>query len=155
MARRFWLVKSDPESFSWEDLERSARKTTCWDGVRNYQARNSLRDDVQTGDRVLFYHSQADKAVVGLAAVVKDGYPDPTQFDPEHPGYDPESSPDSPRWFAIDLAVDRRLPKRVSLEEMRRTAGLEGMVLLRRGSRLSFQPVTPAEWKVVKELGGL
>ncbi len=155
MARRFWLVKSDPETFSWDDLERSPGRKTCWDGVRNYEARNSLRDGVRVGDGVLFYHSGAERAVVGLATVVKGAHPDPTQFDPKHAGYDPQSSAGSPRWFAVDLAVDRRLPSPVSLEAMRRAAGLEGMVLLRKGSRLSVQPVTPAEWKIVTKLGGL
>jgi len=155
MARRFWLVKSDPDTFSWEDLERSPGKKTCWDGIRNYQARNSLRDDVRAGDGVLFYHSRSDKAIVGLATVAKGAHHDPTQFDAKHPGYDAQSSRESPRWFAIDLVVDRRLPKPVNLAEMRRAAGLGGMVLLRRGSRLSVQPVTAAEWKVVTKLGGL
>jgi len=138
MANRHWLVKSDPETFSFDDLERSPGRTTAWDGVRNYQARNYLRDEMKVGDRVLFYHSQEEKAVVGTATVTRAGYPDPTD----------------PAWHAVDLRFDRRFRRSVTLAEMRTSNGLEDMVLLRKGSRLSVQPVTPSEWKVVEKLGG-
>ena len=138
MANRHWLVKSDPETFSFDDLERSPGRTTAWDGVRNYQARNYLRDEMKVGDRVLFYHSQEEKAVLGTATVTRAGYPDPTD----------------PAWSAVDLRFDRRFRRRVTLGEMRTSNGLEDMVLLRKGSRLSVQPVTASEWKVVEKLGG-
>jgi len=138
MANRHWLVKSDPETFSFDDLERSPGRTTAWDGVRNYQARNYLRDEMKVGDRVLFYHSQEEKAVLGTATVTRAGYPDPTD----------------PAWYAVDLRFDRRFRRSVTLAEMRTSNGLEDMVLLRKGSRLSVQPVTASEWKIVEKLGG-
>jgi predicted RNA-binding protein with PUA-like domain len=154
MALRHWLVKSDPETFSFDDLERSPGRTTSWDGVRNYQARNFLRDEMQVGDRVLFYHSQDEKAVLGTATVTRAGYADATQFDRKSKGHDPDADPSSPIWYAVDLRFDRRFRRKVTLDEMRGHDGLEGMVLLRKGSRLSVQPVTPAEWKIVEKLGG-
>ncbi len=154
MARRYWLLKSDPETFSFEDLRRSPKGTTRWDGVRNYQARNYLRDEVREGDGILFYHSQAEKAVVGTATVVRAAYPDPTQFDRKHPGHDPGSDPREPRWVAVDIAADRAFARAVSLDAMRAAPGLVGMALLRKGSRLSVLPVTAAEWRIVTRLGG-
>src|SRR5262245_47581710 len=131
MARRFWLVKSDPDTFSWNDLERAPEKTTCWDGVRNYQARNFLRDELQVGDGVLFYHSQADPpAVVGSCTVTRPGYPDPTQFDKKSKGHDPDSDCLAPRWYAVDLRAESRFERPVGLDEMRTTRGLESMLLL-------------------------
>jgi predicted RNA-binding protein with PUA-like domain len=153
MAGRFWLLKSDPDTFSFADLERSPRRTTCWDGVRNYQARNYLRDEIREGDDVLFYHSQEDKAVVGTATVASAGYPDPTQFDPASKGHDPDSDRSDPTWYAVDLRFERRFAHPVTLGQMRETPGLEEMVLLRKGSRLSVQPVTASEWKIVEALG--
>jgi predicted RNA-binding protein with PUA-like domain len=153
---RYWLFKSDPATFGLEDLERSPGRSTCWDGVRNYQARNLLRDEVRVGDGVLFYHSQVKPpAVVATAKVVRDGYPDPTQFDPRDPGHDPRSVPGDPRWYAVDIRLGRRLARPVDLPELRRTPGLEEMVLLRKGSRLSIQPVTAEEWSIVLRLGGI
>ena len=145
MPPRHWLVKSDPETFSIDDLERSPGKTTTWDGVRNYQARNYLRDEMKVGDRVLFYHSQEDKAVLGTATVTRAGHPDAT---------DREADPGSPTWYAVDLKLDRRFRRPVTLDEMRKTGGLADMVLLKKGSRLSVQPVTASEWKIVEKLGG-
>lgn len=155
MARRFWLVKSDPEAFSFADLRKSPKKTSCWDGVRNYQARNYLRDEIREGDGVLFYHSGADKAVVGTAVVTKPGHPDPTQFDRKHPGYDPGAKPAEPTWYAVDLTLEAIFPSPVQLDALRKAPGLESMVLLRKGSRLSVQPVTAAEWKIVTRLAGV
>ena len=152
-SRRFWLLKSDPDTFSWLDLEGCAKRTTRWDGVRNYQARNSLRDAVQAGDGVLFYHSQADKAVVGTATVARVAYPDPTQFDRKSPQHDPGSDPAAPRWYAIDIRAERPFARQVPLDLLRATRGLEEMVLLRKGSRLSVQPVTAREWDLVTKLG--
>jgi predicted RNA-binding protein with PUA-like domain len=149
VAKRYWLMKSDPETFGIDDLERSPDRTTSWDGVRNFQARNLLRDEVRVGDEVLFYHSQSDPpAVVGTCRVVRAGYPDPTQFDRRSPGHDPDSTPDDPRWYAVDLRLERRLDRPVSLPSIRESPALRDMVLVRR-SRLSVQPVTAEEWKVV------
>jgi predicted RNA-binding protein with PUA-like domain len=153
MSRRYWLMKSDPDTFGIRELAASPDRTTRWDGVRNYQARNLLRDEIRPGDGVLFYHSQADPpAVVGTAEVVRAGYPDPTQFDRRSPYHDARSERDSPRWYAVDIRLAREFERPVGLDELRGTAGLENMVLLRR-SRLSVQPVTAAEWKIVVGLG--
>ena len=153
MARRCWLFKTDPETFGLPDLVRSRDRTTRWDGVRNYQARNLLRDEVRVGDDVLFYHSQDDPpAVVALARVVRAGYPDPTQFDPRSRYHDADSPPDAPRWCAVDIKLERELERPVTLGELRETPGLETMALLRRGNRLSVQPVTAGEWAIVVRL---
>lgn len=153
-ARRHWLVKSDPETFGLAELAASPDQTTRWDGVRNFQARNYLRDEMRPGDGVLFYHSQADPpAVVATARVVRAGYPDPTQFDRKNPGHDPKATPDKPLWYAVDIRLDQPLRRPVTLPELRETTGLEDMVLLRKGSRLSVQPVTAAEWRIVTALG--
>ena len=154
MARKYWLLKSDPATFGLSHLKKSPKQTTMWDGVRNYQARNYLRDGFDVGDRVLFYHSQIlPPAVVATATVVRAAYPDPTQFDRRNPGFDPKSSKDAPRWVAVDIRLDQELPRPVTLTEMRQVKGLGEMVLLRKGSRLSVQPVTAAEWRIVNRLG--
>ena len=151
---RHWLMKSEPDVFSIDDLAKAKKQTTGWDGVRNYQARNLLRDEIAVGDGVLYYHSSVDPpAVVGLARVVKAGYPDPTQFDSKSDYYDAASKPDAPRWFSVEIAFDRKLPRPVTLPELRADPLLSDMVLLRRGSRLSVQPVTAAEWKRIVALG--
>jgi predicted RNA-binding protein with PUA-like domain len=152
--QRHWLVKSEPEVFSFEDLWRARGRTTRWDGVRNYQARNFLRDELRVGDGVLFYHSSCEPpGVAGLARVARAGYPDPTQFDPRDPHFDPESPREEPRWYAVDVQATRRPAHFVSLEELRAEPGLAGMSLLRRGNRLSVLPVSAAEWKIVLRLG--
>jgi predicted RNA-binding protein with PUA-like domain len=154
MARRYWLMKSEPEVFSIQDLARAKDQTTFWDGVRNYQARNLLRDEVKRGDGVLYYHSNADPpAVAGTATVVREGYPDPTQFDPKSDYHDPGARPDEPRWYAVDVKLDEIFARPVGLDELRTIPSLRGMVLLQKGSRLSVQPVTADEWKVVTKLG--
>jgi len=154
MAKRYWLMKSEPDAFSWDDLTREPRKTTCWDGVRNYQARNLLRDEVQVEDGVFFYHSNVDpKAVVGIARVVRAGYPDPSQFDRRSRYHDPKSSKDDPRWYAVDIKAEKALARPVTLETMRATPALKKMRLLQRGNRLSVVPVTAAEWRTVVKLG--
>ncbi len=151
--KQYWLVKSDPDEFGLPHLKKSPKQTAMWDGVRNYQARNLLRDGMRVGDGVLFYHSQQKPPeVVALASVVREGYPDPTQFDKREKYCDPRSDPDNPRWFAVDIRLERELASPVTLPQMRETAGLENMVLLRRG-RLSVQPVTSQEWKIVVALG--
>lgn len=152
MAKRYWLFKSDPETFGLPELKRSPGRKTCWDGVRNYQARNLLRDDVREGDRVFFYHSRATPpAVVATARVVRAGYPDPTQFQGRSKGYDGDSKRSDPRWFAVDIQLEQELPRAVTLPELRQQRGLSKMVLLNR-SRLSVQPVTPAEWRSILRL---
>jgi predicted RNA-binding protein with PUA-like domain len=153
-ARRYWLVKSEPGSFSFDDLWKAPNRTTHWDGVRNYQARNLLRDEMKKGDRVLFYHSSADPtAAVGIAEVVREGYPDRTAFDPKSDHFDQGSDAGNPRWFMVDLKATEKFARPVTLVEMRKTHGLRKMVLLRRGSRLSVQPVSKQEWDIIYGLG--
>jgi predicted RNA-binding protein with PUA-like domain len=147
MSARCWLLKTEPESFSIDDLAASPRQTTCWDGVRNYQARNFLRDDVQLGDRVLFYHSNAaPAAVVGTALVTR-------AWDPTDSHFDPQASPDHPIWQMIDIRLERVFTRAVSLEELRAFPELAAMELLRRGSRLSVQPVRAEEFELIVRLG--
>ena len=155
MARRYWLFKSEPNVFSIDDLEKSPKKTTMWEGVRNYQARNMLRDDVKKGDGVLFYHSSVEPmAVAGTATVVQAGYADPTQFRKSAKYYDPKSAKDNPRWFLVDIKFDQKFGRPVTLAEVKEAKGLEKMVLIKKGSRLSIQPVTATEWRIVCNLGG-
>ena len=155
-ARRYWLVKSEPDSFSFDDLLASPKRTTCWDGVRNYQARNSMRDDMKKGDLVFFYHSSADPtAIVGIAEVVRESYPDDTALDPKHPHFDEKSRADAPTWVMVDIRARSRLPKPLTLGDLRGVKGLEKMVLLQKGSRLSVQPVTAKEWAIVCGLAGV
>jgi predicted RNA-binding protein with PUA-like domain len=152
---RYWLMKTEPTTFSVEDLERAKRQTTGWDGVRNYQARNMLRDDMKSGDRAFLYYSSTDvPGIVAIMKVVKEGYPDPTAFDRKNDHYDPESDPAEPRWFMIDVQLERRLGRVITLEELRKhtTKQLKNMVLLRRGNRLSVTPVEPEEWKFILSL---
>jgi predicted RNA-binding protein with PUA-like domain len=152
--RQYWLMKSEPSAFSIEDLRAARGQRTSWDGVRNYQARNYLRR-MKVGDRVLFYHSNANPpAIVGMAEVVKAAYPDPTAFDKADPHYDPRSSPDKPVWDMVDIRLVRVLAKPLPLDLLRKDAGLRQMELLRKGSRLSVQPVRPAEWRVIEKLAG-
>ena len=151
---RHWLLKTEPGVFSFDDLLQAPDQTTGWNGIRNYQARNFLRDQMEEGDRVLIYHSSADPPVVaGLAEVVRRGYPDPTQFDPKDDHYDPESTPAAPRWYQVDVKAVRKLPREVSLEEIRRTKSLAKMPLVQRGQRLSVQPVAPEEYALIVRMG--
>lgn len=151
-GKRYWLVKSEPEVFSIDDLARSPKKTTSWDGVRNYQARNFMRA-MRVGDQVLFYHSNADPpSVVGIAEVVRTAYPDATQFDKRDAHYDPRSDPDQPRWDVVDIRFVRKFAIPMSLDLLRRQMGLKRMELLRKGSRLSVQPVREAEWAGIVRL---
>jgi predicted RNA-binding protein with PUA-like domain len=149
----YWLVKSEPTEFSFEDLRRSPGSTAEWDGVRNYQARNHLIK-MRTGDRVLFYHSSTKpQAVVGTATVVKEAYPDPTQWDQKNKHYDPASLRQRPRWFMVDIRAGQPLPRPVTLEAIKATPSLKSMVLVKAG-RLSVQPVTPQEWTIIVRMGG-
>lgn len=150
---RYWLVKSEPDVFSIDNLAQAKNQTTHWDGVRNYQARNTLRDSMKLGDRVLFYHSNATPpAIVGIAKVVKEGYPDHTAFDPKDPHYDPKSKQDNPTWYMVDIQFEQKFAEPLTLPMLKAERSLEGMVLVQRGSRLSVQPVRPHEFEFVLQL---
>lgn len=152
--RRYWLMKSEPRVFSIEDLAQAPKQTTSWDGVRNYQARNFMRE-MAVGDLVLFYHSNAEPpAVVGIAEVVRTAYPDGTQFEKTHHHYDPASPPSAPRWEMVDIRYRQTFKAGLPLDQLRQEPRLKDMVLLRKGSRLSVQPVTESEWAVVLKLAG-
>ena len=151
--RRYWLFKSEPDVYGIDQLERDG--STFWDGVRNYQARNLLRDEILLDDGVLFYHSNAKPmAVAGIAKVTKEGYPDHTQFDPKDKHYDEGSDPADPRWYMVDIGFVQKFAAPVTRDELKAQPSLEEMMLLQRGSRLSVQPVSKAEWKAVLKLGG-
>jgi predicted RNA-binding protein with PUA-like domain len=151
---RYWLVKSEPDVFGFDDLLAAPGRTAGWDGVRNYQARNYMRDEMRVGDGVLFYHSNGDPAgVAGLAEVARAAYPDATAFDPAHDGYDPKSRPEAPVWLQVDVRAVERFARVVTLAELRAEPALAEMVVLRRGNRLSVTPVAAAEWAAVCRLG--
>jgi len=151
----YWLFKSEPGSFSIEDLHNRPGMTEPWDGVRNYQARNYLRDAVKPGDLVLFYHSNIpEPAVVGIAEVVRGGYPDHTAFDPGSAHFDPKSSPGAPIWYMVDVRFVAAMPRPVTLEQIKGNPLLAAMPLVRR-SRLSIQPVTLEEWRTILTMGGM
>lgn len=149
--KKHWLMKSEPETFGIDDLARVKREP--WTGVRNFQARNHMRA-MSVGDEVLFHHSSVTPpGVAGLARVTKTKVVDETQFDPKSPYFDPTASKDEPRWDCVEVEFVEKLPSYVSLDQMRETPGLEKMMLLRKGMRLSVQPVTPAEYKIIVKLG--
>jgi predicted RNA-binding protein with PUA-like domain len=144
----FWLVKSEPEEFSIDDLQARPARTEHWDGVRNYQARNFMRDDMKKGDQVFFYHSNCkEPGIVGIARVVREGYPDHTAFDPDDPHYDPKSDPADPTWFMVDLKFVRKLRRTITLQELKGDPQLEGLALVRKGNRLSVMPVSEPHWQ--------
>jgi predicted RNA-binding protein with PUA-like domain len=148
--RRYWLMKTEPGTFSFDDLWNAPKRTTSWDGVRNYTARNMMRDQMKPGDLVFIYHSSADPTgIAGIAEVVRGGYPDETAFDPKDSHYDPKSKRDNPSWYLVDVKAVRPFREIVTLESLRKMKGLEKMTLLQKGSRLSVQPVTPAEWEII------
>jgi predicted RNA-binding protein with PUA-like domain len=152
---QYWLLKTEPDTFGIDDLERAPRKTTSWDGVRNYQARNMLRDQMQRGDQAFLYHSSCETpGITGIVEVVKAGYPDATAFDRRHHHHDPDSDPDNPRWYMVDVRLVRRLPRVITLDELREHAKqqLSGMVLLRPGTRLSVMPVIAEHWKFITSM---
>ena len=153
MPKRYWLFKNEPDCFSIDDLEKTPGQTTEWEGVRNYQARNMLRDDIKKGDEVFFYHSNADPAgIVGTCTIVKSGYPDPTALDPNSQYYDPKSTEAEPRWFMVDVKLKKKFSEIIPLRILKGTPGLENMMVTQQGSRLSIQPVTPDEWKTILAL---
>ncbi|MGK7296324.1 MAG: EVE domain-containing protein [Candidatus Wenzhouxiangella sp. M2_3B_020] len=150
----YWLMKSEPDAFGIEDLKRCTNKTEPWDGIRNYQARNFMRDDMKKGDLAFFYHSNCKQpGIVGIAKIVREAYPDPTQFDPESKYYDPRSDPDDPRWLLVDVQHVRDLERIVTLREMKAEAdSLGDFQLLKKGNRLSIMPVGKQQWNRVLEL---
>ena len=149
---RYWLMKSEPDEFSIDDLAAAPARTTAWFGVRNYQARNFMRDNMRIGDRAFFYHSSCpDPGVAGICEVASTAYPDATQFERKSPYFDPKSTADAPRWMNVDVRFVKKM-RLVSLAEIRNDARLAGMRILQRGNRLSITPVEAAEWKVVLEL---
>ncbi|MFL5569582.1 MAG: EVE domain-containing protein [Gemmatimonadaceae bacterium] len=151
--RQYWLLKSDPESFGFDHLWKSPNRTTHWDGVRNFQARNYMRDDMKKGDLAFFYHSGgADPSIIGIVEIVREGYPDPTASDPKDPHYDPRTKSGETPWYMVDIRAVERLPRPVTLSEMRTRPELEAMPLLQRGNRLSVQKVGAAEWNAVLAL---
>ena len=144
----YWLMKSEPDAYSIDDLERDGRE--MWDGIRNYQARNMMRDDMRVGDEAIFYHSACKvPAAVGIMKIASEPYPDPTQFDPESKYYDPKSSEDDPRWCLVDVEFVRKFSRPLALKELRDVPDLDGMLLLRRGNRLSITPVEKQHWDVL------
>ncbi len=150
---RYWLFKSEPECFSFQDLMAAPKRTTGWDGVRNYQARNFLRDDIKRGDKVLFYHSNAaPPGIAGIAEVVEESHPDSTAFDSADHHFDPKSDPKNPTWVQVTITGVRAIDPPLGLPSLRAVAELSGMELLRKGSRLSIQPVTDLEWAVIERL---
>ncbi|MFM8476619.1 MAG: EVE domain-containing protein [Planctomycetaceae bacterium] len=150
---RYWLFKSEPEVFSIQDLRDAPKKTTSWEGIRNYQARNFLRDTVRKGDGVLFYHSNADPmGIAGIAQVTREAYPDHFAFDSSHRYFDPDSSADNPTWVMVDIQLKSIFPSILTRQMLAADPVCSNMLVLKRGSRLSIQPVTPAEWLAVQQL---
>ena len=146
---RYWLMKSEPDEASIDDALAAQRSTVAWTGVRNYQARNFMRDEMRVGDGVLFYHSScAEPGIAGLAEVASTSYPDPTQFDRNSPYFDPKSDPEHPRWLLVDVKATKKT-RLIGLPELREQPELEDMIILRRGNRLSITPVTAAQWRFI------
>ena len=146
-------MKSEPDVFGIDDLQARPRKTEHWDGVRNYQVRNMMRDEMRKGDLAFFYHSScAVPGIAGIAKIVKEAYPDPSQFDPESKYHDPRSKPDNPAWLMVDVQFVRKLPRVITLVDLKAQAALEGMRLLQKGNRLSILPVSEEEWNLILAL---
>ena len=149
----YWLMKSEPSEFSIDDLRQCPEATASWDGVRNYQARNMMRDEMQPGDGAFFYHSNcAEPGIVGIVAITKAGYPDPTAFDPRDKHYDPKSDPNHPRWFLVDVTFMSKLKRTITLAELKTHETLAELPLVRRGNRLSVMPVKADEWRFICSL---
>jgi predicted RNA-binding protein with PUA-like domain len=155
MAKKYWLFKSESEDFSIDDLQKSKNKTTYWDGVRNYQARNFIRDEMKKGDGVLFYHSNSDPlAVMGYCEIVKEGYADHTQFEPDHKHFFPSAKKEEPVWFMVDIKLIKKFSNPVTLKQIKENSKLKNMRLIQRGNRLSVMPVTTQEWNEILKIGG-
>jgi predicted RNA-binding protein with PUA-like domain len=147
---KYWLFKSEPDVFGIDHLQALPDQTDHWDGIRNYQARNMLRDDIKVGDQVFFYHSNCkEPGIVGIMEVTREGYPDYTAFDPEQHYYDPKSDPDNPRWYMVDVKFVRDLKRPITLQELKQLPELEDMPLVRRGNRLSIMPVSKEHWQLI------
>ncbi len=156
MGKKHWLMKTEPDAFSIQDLKSRPGKREHWDGVRNYQARNYMRDLMSVGDDVLFYHSSCTPAgIVGLATIAAAGYPDPSALDPRSKYHDPKATPDKNPWVMVDVKFKREFPTMLTLDGLRQVPGLRDMLLLKRGSRLSIQPVSPEEFSIVMDLAGV
>ena len=153
MSENNWLFKADPKDYSIDDLANEQHQTTSWDVIRNYMARNLLRDEIKKGDKILLYHSNANpKGIVGLGQVVRSAYPDDTALDQSSVYYDPKSSKDNPIWYMVDVKLVKIFPEVIELRELKETKGFEKMMLTQRGSRLSIQPVRKSEWKIIMQL---
>jgi len=149
----YWLMKSEPDVFGIDDLGARPRQTEHWDGVRNYQARNMLRDSMKKGDQAFFYHSScAEPGIVGIMEIVREGYPDVSARNPDSPYYDPKSTPDEPRWYMVDVRLQRKLRRCITLQELKRRPELDSLPLLKRGNRLSIIPITPEQWRFILSL---
>ncbi|AMV32433.1 EVE domain protein [Pirellula sp. SH-Sr6A] len=154
VSQRYWLMKTEPDVFSIDDLKNSPNQSTCWDGVRNYQARNFMRDDMRIGDKVLVYHSNAEPScVVGIATICREAYPDHTAWDPTDPHFDPKTDPANPRWMMVDIRYESKFNVPQSLAMLRELSELSAMELLRKGSRLSVQPVRKKEFDIIVKRG--
>lgn len=154
VSQRYWLMKTEPDVFSIDDLKDSPNQSTCWDGVRNYQARNTMRDDMRIGDKVLVYHSNAEPScVVGIATICREAYPDHTAWDPTDPHFDPKTDPANPRWMMVDIRYESKFKVPQSLAMLRELSELSAMELLRKGSRLSVQPVNKKEFDIIVKRG--
>ena len=146
----YWLMKSEPDVFGIDDLKSRKNQTEHWDGVRNYQARNFMRDDMKKGDQIFFYHSNCKQpGIVGIAQIAREAYPDHTAFDPESKYYDPKSDADNPRWVMVDVKFVRKLKRTITLEELKQLPNLKDFALIRRGNRLSIMPVTEEQWEII------
>lgn len=146
----YWLMKSEPNAFSIDDLKNMPEQTEHWDGVRNYQARNMMRDQMKIGDQVFFYHSNCEvPGIVGIMEVVREGYPDHTAFDPQSKYFDPKSDPQNPRWIMVDIKYIRHTKRVISLAELKQCEKLENMQLVRKGNRLSIMPIQSDEWNYI------
>ena len=153
--KKYWLFKSEPTEYSFPDLLSEPDQTAEWDGVRNYQVRNMMRDEMRIGDGVLFYHSSASPmAVIGTARIVKEAHPDPTAWTPGDKHFDPKSTPDNPVWLMVDIQADQEFSRPVTLQEIKAHPDLQNMMVARRGMRLSIQPVAKDEWDEILRLGG-
>ena len=149
----YWLIKTEPTEFSIDDLEKRPDQIEHWDGVRNYQARNMLRDEMKVGDTAFFYHSNcAEPGIVGTVKIVKEGYPDHTAFDPENKHFDPKSNQDNPRWYMVDVKLDKKFSRAITLSEMRLHPELDSLILLRKGNRLSVMPVDEKHFQAILNL---
>lgn len=151
--QKFWLLKSEPETFSIDDLITAPHQTSSWEGVRNFQARNMLRDQIKRGDQAFFYHSNcAIPGIVGIVEITKEGYPDATAFDPQSPYYDPKSVPNNPRWYMVDVCFKKKLKRIITLIELKQHMELKNMPLVKKGNRLSVMPVSDDEWTYILTL---